>query len=85
LYLLCFRLADMKLGTDTADARDLAPGKLAGERLRLGRVQPGPVQVPGGYIGYGLGCGPIAISAEPMNATAGQPDSSDPVSPYRAP
>jgi hypothetical protein len=28
---------------------------------------------------------PIAISVEPMNAIAGQPDSSDPVSPYRAP
>ena len=33
----------------------LPRGELGGERLGLGRVQPGPVQVHAGYSGYGLG------------------------------
>ena len=57
LYLLGLRLADVKFSADTADARDLAPGQFFGERLSLGRVQPGSVQVHPGYGGYGRGCG----------------------------
>lgn len=79
-------LADVQPGPDSADAGHAPGSDVGGEQA--GRLRGVPVQGRGYGLGYD-GCGraagrrtrPVSISAEPVNATAGQADTRAPSGP----